>query len=314
MIEREHCYRLDGLGRHVACQSKVILGDGSTTFTFKRINDDGSKSMGLNGLPGNRLVIGATRSIHRLTLLGYHTLFIPEGPKDCESILDLDLPAVSGFGTSIAPRFGRHLFALNNVLMSLPEGGNIVCIGDADEAGRRYAEKMAEGCWMTLNEWRDRPDVSVSWTTIRGDTGTDVSDIFSHFEMNDRARIEFLHQAWLNSKPIEYRWVRKKMDADCEQRRRDRLASFPVPTQAVDSNRLTWKDLIQWCRRHVFRSSDREAVDAAEVSGPCPLCGGVDRFWVNRFGPWCRHCCPDASDRGNRKRFLRALFKLARGG
>jgi len=29
---------------------------------------------------------------------------------------------------------------------------------------------------------------------------------------------------------------------------------------------------------------------ATEVKGPCPVCGGTDRFWINQTGSHCRHC------------------------
>ena len=44
----------------------------------------------------------------------------------------------------------------------------------------------------------------------------------------------------------------------------------------------------------------------AELKGPCPACGGDDRFWVSERGFFCRHCAPSAGAAG-----FRAILEAA---
>ncbi|MCY4590777.1 MAG: toprim domain-containing protein [Alphaproteobacteria bacterium] len=44
-----------------------------------------------------------------------------------------------------------------------------------------------------------------------------------------------------------------------------------------------------------------------ELVGPCPVCGGRDRFRVTRTGgAFCRHCCPDGRDTAALRRLIEA--------
>ena len=43
-----------------------------------------------------------------------------------------------------------------------------------------------------------------------------------------------------------------------------------------------------------------------EFCGPCPVCGGNDRFRIGRRGAFCRKCCPDSGDAAAVKRLLEA--------
>ena len=43
-----------------------------------------------------------------------------------------------------------------------------------------------------------------------------------------------------------------------------------------------------------------------EFCGPCPVCGGSDRFRIGRRGAYCRKCCPDSGDAAAVKRLLEA--------
>lgn len=43
-----------------------------------------------------------------------------------------------------------------------------------------------------------------------------------------------------------------------------------------------------------------------EYRGPCPACGGTDRFRISRIGAFCRKCCPDSGDANAVKRLLEA--------
>jgi len=45
----------------------------------------------------------------------------------------------------------------------------------------------------------------------------------------------------------------------------------------------------------------------SQWQGPCPNCGGIDRFRVNMDGKFfCRHCLPDGSDPNAMKSILDA--------
>ena len=49
--------------------------------------------------------------------------------------------------------------------------------------------------------------------------------------------------------------------------------------------------------------------------GPCPVCGGEDRFYVTaQGGAFCRKCCPDGGNPDAFKALLRAAFGDANGG
>jgi len=70
------------------------------------------------------------------------------------------------------------------------------------------------------------------------------------------------------------------------------------------------------------RRSQREVVEAhgklkragREWNGPCPLCGGEDRFYVKPDGGfYCRHCLPDGTDTEQYVRMLQALGFAERG-
>ena len=43
-----------------------------------------------------------------------------------------------------------------------------------------------------------------------------------------------------------------------------------------------------------------------ELVGPCPACGGTDRFRVGPRGAFCRQCCPDGSDPAALRRLIEA--------
>ena len=49
------------------------------------------------------------------------------------------------------------------------------------------------------------------------------------------------------------------------------------------------------------------------MGGPCPACGGSDRFRISRRGAFCRHCCPDGSDAAAVRRLLEAAGLDRRG-
>ena len=49
-----------------------------------------------------------------------------------------------------------------------------------------------------------------------------------------------------------------------------------------------------------------------QLVGPCPLCGGKDRFWVTAEGrAFCRQCLPDGSDTARFKELIAAVFGSA---
>lgn len=63
-----------------------------------------------------------------------------------------------------------------------------------------------------------------------------------------------------------------------------------IPQTTLDQARST--DLVSLAGR--YTTLRREA--AKEMSGPCPKCGGVDRFHVKPDGWFCRQCHPDFGD------------------
>ena len=314
MIEREHYYRKNGVGNYVAYQAKYRKPDGSRSFVLQRIKEDGSREKGLGDLLGQHLVIGSERS-RELMKAVEGILFICEGPKDCESILGLGLPCVAGYATSIAPPFGTHIYSLMSVLTELSIGSQIVCIGDGDDAGRRYAKQMAEACWLSLNEWKDRSDIEIFWTSLEGNDGLDISDVFDGLDHQER--IKYLQDLEIVPNcQVRYSFIRSKQRELIERKRRQRLMALNGKYQSKSGKEFGWNDLVNWCRNYAVTApmedtSQSRKIDG-EVSGPCPLCGGSNRFWVNDRGPWCRKCCVSAVDKMNRKRFLRDLFKIAK--
>ena len=315
-IEREHRYRLNGIGKPVAYQAKYILPDNSRSFVLQKINPDGSRERGLNGVPGKNLVIGAVRSRELMkTKPGY--VFITEGPKDCEAILKLGFPCIAGYATSIAPAFGSHVYPFLSVLTCLALNSHVYCIGDGDEAGRSYSERMAMACWLSFNEWMDRPDIEVYWSFCEGDDGVDVSDEFDGIDEKERRHV--LSRLIESSTRVRYDDYRKVRDARARHVHKRRTFASSRKVSSGKNPDMDWSDLVRWCRSFAVSASMedssqvRKTDPAGEVSGPCPLCGGSNRFWVNERGPWCRKCCNNASDKHNRKRFIRELFRVARG-
>lgn len=51
-----------------------------------------------------------------------------------------------------------------------------------------------------------------------------------------------------------------------------------------------------------------------EHVGPCPLCGGTDRFRVNDRGAFCRQCLPNGKDGERYKELLQVVFGDTGGG
>lgn len=80
-------------------------------------------------------------------------------------------------------------------------------------------------------------------------------------------------------------------------------------------------DLLALLERDGVRLKKVATTRGGEYAGPCPFCGGVDRFRVQpeRRAWWCRHCSPDAHwedaiayvMRRDRLDFLEAVGRLA---
>ena len=53
------------------------------------------------------------------------------------------------------------------------------------------------------------------------------------------------------------------------------------------------------------------------AAGPCPLCGGEDRFWISdtseKVGFGCRHCLPNGKDKDRVRTLLRTVFGGRKG-
>ena len=70
--------------------------------------------------------------------------------------------------------------------------------------------------------------------------------------------------------------------------------------------------------RYAARNVSKHKLRSGELQGPCPACGGEDRFWTHpKKGFGCRQCCPDGKNKDAVKAILRALgiaSETQRGG
>lgn len=118
----------------------------------------------------------------------------------------------------------------------------------------------------------------------------------------------------VNSRAVALILVSERLAAvDAELARRERLAHVGVcRSPARDTDYATWRALAEEVRRRVdcrdllARDGWQPARQSrTEAAGPCPLCGGTDRFivWTERV--WCRRC----GWSGDAVALVRALYR-----